>query len=228
MKKNFFIAAFIMFVSIFILSACLHAEITYNAVVTISGTSDEFTQEYTHSGTNGFLIVVVNFIPDNDQYVGLVTYNGVALINEIYVQTRRDARTDVWYLINPPVGAYDVVVNLTGSAKTIVDIVSLTGVHQTEPIYFWTNVSGTQVPSLYTTIQEETGNSILGLGCTDSLAETYALPGQIILWNETYNSEMRTQAAYATSTQTGIVVVPNYMNEVCNWAAIFFNIKAAE
>ena len=225
--KNAFIA-FLVLALFFIFTSKACAEIAYNGVSTTSGTDSSFTQEYTHSGTNGFLIVVVNFIPDNDQYVGLVTYNGVALINEIFVQTRNDSRTDVWYLINPPVGAYDVVVNLTGSAKTIVDIVSLTGVHQTEPIYFWTNVSGTQVTSLYTTIQEQTGNSIFGLGCTDSLAQTYPLPGQIILWNETYNSEMRTQAVYATSTQTGTVVVPNYLDQVCNWAAIFFNIKAAE
>ena len=224
MRKILFFIMFLVF-----MVGTAYAEITYNDVTGTAGEDTEFTQEYTHSGANGLLLVCIDLIPDSGQFVDKVYYGSVTLSSDnIVVQTRFDTRTEVWYLVSPAVGTDDVVVQLTASAKTIISVVSLTGVDQDNPFYYWTSVSGTQVTSLFAIIQEQVGNSILGMGCATGLAETYALPGQTLLWNITYGDEIRTQSAYAESTNTGTVVVPNYLNQVANFSTLFFNIKAAQ
>lgn len=203
--------------------------VAYNTPVNSSDNASTFTIPYTHTGSNGLLMVMVSLIPDNDQEVSGVVCGGVPLTNRIIVQTRQDIRVELWYMIAPSEGTSEIVVTLSDIAKTIVNVFSITGVNQTNPLYFNTTVSGTQVTVIPFSIQEKAGNGILGLGATDSLAQAYVFTelGQTELFNVSYNNEMRTQAVYANSTQTGTLSIANFLNMPSNWALILFNIEAS-
>ena len=87
---------------------------------------------------NGILVVKVGLrdATASDMTVTGVTYNGVALtkLRSDLWNSSTYAREEIWYLINPPAGTYNVVVSATGTCDFI-NVVAETwqGVDQTNP-----------------------------------------------------------------------------------------------
>lgn len=201
--------------------------ITVNPSANASGEDTTFTITYNCSGQDKMLLVTVNLLPNEGQYVSSISYNGANFEKLNVVKCESIAYTEVWYLINPAEGQYDITITLNAAAKTICTATLLNGVDQLTPFYFFTTIAGKDVNVIPFKLQEETGNLILGLGFTNGLAYSYTLPGQTELWNVAFNNEMRTQALYAFSTQTGDLEVPNYLSEISTWVIALMNIKAA-
>jgi hypothetical protein len=200
--------------------------ITVNQSANASGESNSFTITYNHSGTDGMLLVSVGLLPNNDQYVYSITYNGVSLIKLNVAKCESKAYLETWYLINPTEGQHDIIITLSESAKAICTAASFTGVNQLITFYFETTIAGKDVENIPFKLREEAGNLILGIGFTNGLAYSYTLPGQTELWNVAYNNEIRAQALYAFSTNTGDLEVPNYLSEISTWVVALMNIKA--
>lgn len=203
--------------------------ITIGSSIMDSGEATTFTVSYTvPAGDNKLLLVSVGLIPTNGQVVDSITYDGVNLAQVTAASCCDKAQSEMWCLTAPTEGTHDVVVTLSESAKAIINIVSLTGVHQTVPFHYVTSTAGDNVSIIPFTIEQEVGNYILGSGFCASLAYAYVLPGQTELWNDTYNAEVRTQALGATSTSAETLHIGNFLNEASTWALLLFNIKAAE
>jgi len=63
-----------------------------------------------------------------------MTYNGIALTRILGVTGADDVRAELWYLINPPVGTFDVRLTASASRNLAGGAMTFTGVHQTTPI----------------------------------------------------------------------------------------------
>jgi RHS repeat-associated protein len=89
------------------------------------------------SGSNRILIVGTSVQDANHANYPItgITYGGVALTKIRSDEATGNARTELWYLLNPATGTANIIVNATGSiGELAMEAISLTGVDQTTPI----------------------------------------------------------------------------------------------
>ncbi|MDH5528351.1 MAG: hypothetical protein OEY97_13755, partial [Nitrospirota bacterium] len=108
------------------------------------------TWSHTCAGTERMLLVFAgsNNAGGAGTPVSTVTYAGTPLT---FLWATEDAsngaRTETWYMVNPPVGIADVVVTYTANPKFLAaGSQSFTGVHQTTPIEAHGGIGGTGSP----------------------------------------------------------------------------------
>jgi hypothetical protein len=101
---------------------------TRPATLTISHT--------TGSGADRLMLVGISFVNDELETVSSVTYNGVALTLVGSVASSDDARVEIWRLIAPPSGTYNVVITFSAPLARAAEagVMTFTGVHQTTPL----------------------------------------------------------------------------------------------
>ena len=111
-----------------------------------AGTPTSLTTSYTQAaGTNRVLVVQV--ATEGDEVVSGVTFDGVALTQEIF-EAGSGRRSSLWYLINPTVTTANIVVTLASSADVGMIASSWEDVHQTTPFRASAGASGTGNPSV--------------------------------------------------------------------------------
>ena len=107
--------------------------ITVNSVSSGTGNCDPCTISHTSGGNARVLVVAVSL--EKSTTVSSVTYSGQSL-----TQIRSDneagsgRQSELWYLVGPPVGTANVVVDLAAKTKTVLGAYTLNGVSQTSPI----------------------------------------------------------------------------------------------
>ncbi|MGH9443509.1 MAG: C25 family cysteine peptidase [Thermoanaerobaculia bacterium] len=130
------------------------AHLANNGTLTISHTT-------TSAGVNRYLLVGVsmNIAPDENATVASVTYDGI-LMNLIGVQNStngsNDRRIEMWELVNPPSGTFDVVVTKTSTGTGTVGVtagaIGFTGVDQETPSRNFNSAQGSSnTPSVIVT-----------------------------------------------------------------------------
>jgi hypothetical protein len=82
------------------------------------------------------MLVGVSINNDNYETVSSITYDGVPLA---YVDSQTqsdDASVEIWKLVAPPTGTYDVVINFSANLKrhAVAGVITFTGVDQTDPL----------------------------------------------------------------------------------------------
>jgi len=112
--------------------------VAIDAVSTNTGTGASLTVSHTTSGTDRLMLVAPqwNAGGSTPKFVTAVTYNGVALTQVVHVQQSDDGATDIWKLVNPPTGTYNVVItyDVAPSFAHIAGVMTFTGVDQTTPL----------------------------------------------------------------------------------------------
>jgi hypothetical protein len=90
----------------------------------------------TGSGADRLMLVGISFVNDETETVSSVTYNGLALTSVDSVASSDDARVEIWRLIAPPSGSYNVVITFSAplSRAAVAGVMTFTGVHQTTPL----------------------------------------------------------------------------------------------
>jgi len=90
----------------------------------------------TGSGADRLMLVGISFVNDELETVSSVTYNGAALTSVGTVDNSDDARVEIWRLIAPPSGTYDVVITFSAplARAAVAGVMTFTGVHQTTPL----------------------------------------------------------------------------------------------
>jgi len=109
------------------------------------------TLSHTCGGTSRLLIVISstnNIIPTQT-----ATYNGVSM-----TEAHHYKGLHVFYMIDPPVGAHNIVITNSSSRATAVASASFNGVSQTSPIGTPTQSSGTSISG----IASESSDLVLG------------------------------------------------------------------
>lgn len=186
------------------------------------------------SSTNGLCILslLCNFLhtvsPGNDRIliVGInkagstaissVEYDGLALTEIRSDGNSANARTSLWYLVNPPVGTADIVITV-GSIEIIsAGSISLTGVDQTNPINVHNGASGTSnTPTLTLTTTNDETWIVDVVGASDGAMTAGA--GQIKRWEDVAGSTRAAGSTEFTSSDGTYAMSWSYTTST-NWA----------
>ncbi len=135
---------------------------------------------HTTSGSEPLMLVGISFGRDEFESVSSVTYNGTNLTlvgAQDHSQPDR-ARVEIWSLVAPDTGTYDVVVNLTGSIHrgASIGVMTFNGVDQTSALGTFGSAEGTSAaPSA--TIASATGELVFGVVAFDSTSDQDLSPG---------------------------------------------------
>ena len=201
------------------------------AVPASSGSS--VTVSHTVSGSNRLLLVGVSlgcWTGYTTRTVTSATWNGTALslvgaVNHVTSPVR--SRTEIWKLVAPATGTYDVVVNLSGSLdstyyQAVVSVMSFTGVDQTTPLGTYASTSGTAA-SQSLTISSATNE----LAYTVCSSQSYGLTnsGNTEYWND--SSMLYTKAAGGTKAGASSVTMTWTKSSTSSWTMSGVSIKPA-
>ena len=110
--------------------------VTVDATSTGTSTGGDFSISHTTSGTDRLMLVGVSINNPGANSVNGITYNGDALTRKGWQQDPGgDARVEIWYLVNPDVGTYNVDIDIVGtSGGNTAGVMTYTGVDQTTPL----------------------------------------------------------------------------------------------
>jgi hypothetical protein len=115
--------------------------ISLDAIANRSAASDTTWNHTVGSGSNKILLVLLGMHINDD--VTAVTFNGVSL--SLYGEAELSyRRAQMWYLIDPPEGEYEVSITKTGTYNYASSgSISLFGVNQTNPFRAYNTANGT-------------------------------------------------------------------------------------
>ncbi len=188
---------------------------------TSSGTSSNITLSHTTSaGANRLLIVGVDV---RDRSVTSVRYNGINLTRAGFASNSDEARAEIWYLLAPPSGTFNVVVNLSGEADVVIGAATFTGVHQTTPLGTLVGRTGdSSTPSA--PVSSAAGEWVFDTMAAREVSSISVGAGQTQVWN-TGVSGLRGGAS--TEPGAASVTMSWSMNESKKWAIAAVPIKPA-
>jgi hypothetical protein len=107
-----------------------------DAVSTGDARPPSLTISHTTAGLNRLMLVGISMVNDELETVSSVTYSGVALTNVGVQNSSDDGRMEIWRLIAPPTGTYNVVITFSAPLRraAVAGVMTFTGVHQTTPL----------------------------------------------------------------------------------------------
>lgn len=186
----------------------------------------------TGTGTNRLMLVAVNYEDDGTAGIAInsVTYNGVALTQVTSRNSDQEVCSQVWRLVNPPSGTFNVVVNGTGIASgdaMHVGVSTFTGVNQTTPLGTPATAIGTSTTA-NVTVAAAAGDLVFGTLSLDDSRTAASNAGQTDLWNGFSGAVNSDGVRSIGSTKAGAASVSfNWTNNIDAWAAIAVPIKPA-
>jgi len=185
--------------------------------------------------TDGMLLVTTAFNNRTDfNVVSTVTYNGVALTFVGQVTEDDDTRVEMWRLLAPPVGTFNVVITLDqvlGTDQGIVSgAVNYSGVDQTVPIGNIATASSSGSGTATVNIASSVGELIQdGVGSEDTGGPFTVGAGQTQLWNLSSPVAGARQEHGAASTEPGAATVTMSwtLNATDRWGIIAVELLSA-
>jgi|GEM_PF-4223988 len=192
----------------------------------VSGTlnnASSTTISYTNtSGSNKLLVVGVS-AQQPYGYVTSITYNGTQLTKLGNLSNSNQGRIEGWYLVNPPVGTFNVVVNNSQGDNAVIGVMSFSNVNQTTP--FGTVVSAQGSGTTATVIANSAINDLVFGVVAFNNGSTNLTPGsgQTEYWDKTVNSSI----AGAGSMKPGAAsVTMSWTSTSASWTIGAVSIKA--
>ncbi len=200
--------------------------VTVDSVSTaFNNDSNSVTVNHTVSGTNRFLLVFVQTY--QGERVSSVSFDSDELNYETYVthSTKGRPTAEIWSMVAPPVGTYELSVNLAILDDFRVGVVSYTGVNQTHPFDQPVTSTGYGSPTSVT-ISSRPGDLVQD--SVNTLAVGSPSPGST--QTERWNGEMGTGSGRygAGSTSPGDTSVTMEWSSINKeWVMIGVNIRKA-
>ena len=115
------------------------------------------------SGSNRLLLVGISYYRyAADTAVTSVTWNGQNLTLVGSETSTIYARTEIWRLVAPETGTYNIQVSFTNRAYAVIGAVSFTGVHQTVPLGTYASAVGSS-SSPSTNVSSASGDLVFGV-----------------------------------------------------------------
>jgi prepilin-type N-terminal cleavage/methylation domain-containing protein len=142
------------------------------SVVTVDNTSSgstdggsSITISHATSGTNRLMLVGVSFNNDNNETVTSVTYNGVALTLKGTETNSDDARVEIWSLVAPDTGTYNVVITFSAALaqEGVAGVMTFNGVDQSTPLGSFYSVQGDDTATASLDITSTEGEFVYGV-----------------------------------------------------------------
>ena len=143
-----------------------------------------------------------------------VTFNGVALTQVNADVLSGDAYTQVqmWRLVNPAVGTFNVVVSLTNASGggVITGACSMTGVHQTTPV----GTAVSQVSTSATSLSATVGS----VGSDDLLVDALAADSNVTVTPGEASQTSRVTGSLAGKNTLGMSTRPGSAGAAMSWS----------
>jgi hypothetical protein len=141
------------------------AEITLDSTSSVDSGSDStsalsFSHTIAERGEDRILLVGVSL--ESTSSVNRVTYGDVQLAN-IGTRYEGKVRVELFKLVSPQTGTFDVMVNLESPSTFVVGAVSFTGVNQTSPHGRFHSVAGMGTSSSVTVTESSVGEVVIDL-----------------------------------------------------------------
>ncbi|WP_189579791.1 Ig-like domain-containing protein, partial [Mongoliitalea lutea] len=175
------------------------------------------------TGANKVLIVGVT-AQQPGAFVTGVTYNGIPLTSLVNHFNPSQTRVNIWYLVNPPVGNFNVVVNNSQSDNGVIGVTSFSGVDQTSPFGPVAFASGSS-SAASVNISSAQDQLIYSLTAFNN-GTTHTFPaGQTSLWNSTINSSVSGSASVRLSSGTSTTMTANSTS--APWSTVGVAIRPA-
>ena len=157
----------------------------------------------TSAESNRILMVDVAVRNATARTVSGITYAGTNLSRVGTAGTT--SKVEMWMLVNPATGAHNVVVTLSGTARTVAGAASFTGVNQTTPLGSFVSATGTSTaPSVNVPSVNEGEVVIDSLIANVPLSSTLTATvnaSQTQLWNAVTTSTAAANARGAASIE---------------------------
>jgi len=184
------------------------------------------TVSHTTSGLNRLMLVGVSLNNDDSETVSSLTYNGTNL-TLVGTQTESDdARIEIWQLVAPDVGTYDVIVTFNTSLKRqgIAGVMTFIGVNQASPLGVFAGDNNNSGTNATVNVSSSTGEVVFGVVSCESCGSLTEGPGQSEHW---YTIEGGGKTLGAGSTETGATTVTTSwsMGSSDDWAVGGVSIK---
>jgi uncharacterized repeat protein (TIGR01451 family) len=185
------------------------AQIAVDKVTTSPGPNANVTSlTFAHtvgSGPNRILIVAISLNHPNVTATG-ITYAGKALTN-IGAEVGSQNRTEMWYLVAPPSGTADVIINMSAAKRVVGTAISFTGVNQTTPLGTFVGATA-QSTAASVTVTSAPGDLVLDTVTASGDANTMTVnASQAQKWNTVSGTGGASDALSGGSTEPGAASV---------------------
>lgn len=137
----------------------------------IYGTTTTFAHTVASSGVGKILIVGTSCKYTTGRWVSGITYGGDALAKKTrYAWFGGTQYLELWYLVNPPTGANNVIVTYNGNVNDVCVSASYTGVDPTSPFGTLTNAGGTGTALAAPSVTSELGQLVIDIATVERAA----------------------------------------------------------
>ncbi|MGQ0828194.1 MAG: T9SS type A sorting domain-containing protein [Bacteroidota bacterium] len=225
MKNTTILNPFLLRFSIALIGALfsqkIDAQVAVDAVTTQESTVSPVTWSHTVGNvSNRFLVVAVT---TDGPSVSSITYNGTALTKADAQTSGESTVSEIWYLLNAPIGTYNVIVTLSGDDNVVCGAISFKNVNQTTPIGTVAKAAGNTATATVDVVCATATEMVVDAVSTDDNAVTVGA-GQTSRWNI---SPAGGYASGATSTEPGAIgtVSMSWTQSSDNWAIVALPIK---
>jgi len=116
--------------------------VAVDSTSTGSTTGSTLNISHTTSGSNRLMLVGVSIGEDFPPSVSSITYDGSKLTSEGFVVSSDGGTVEIFSLVAPSVGTFDVIVTLSGAGDANVGVMTFTDVDQTTPLGTFASASG--------------------------------------------------------------------------------------
>jgi hypothetical protein len=197
------------------------------------------TISHTTSGTNRLMLVAISIDNDQMETVSSVTYNGTGLTLVGAVAQDDDARVEIWRMIAPPTGTYNVVVNFANGESpgsglrrgAIIGVMTFTNVDQTTPLGTFASNKSSSGTSGSVSVSSATNELVLGVVSYENDDDTQGVTpagGQTERWNnKVTEGSITTSGAGSTKAGASSVTISYTFPYSNHWAMGGVSIKPA-
>jgi hypothetical protein len=180
------------------------------------------------SGSDRLMLVGVSINNDNFETVSSSTYNGISLALVSSETRADDSRVEIWALVAPPVGTYNMVIDFSADLKryAVVGVITFTGVDQTNPLGAFAGDSATS-STASVTVPSAADELVLGVfSCENCRSVTFSLPADE-QWNISTRGGLEIGSG-ATHEGTGSeVTITGSLGKSESWAMGGISIRPA-
>ena len=185
------------------------------------------TVSHTVSGSNRLLLVGVTLWPSTlNDTVTSVTWNGTSLTKITHAQAGTSIRTELWKLLAPATGTYNIVVTFSRALNLVPSAqFHLLGVNQSDPYRTASTGTGTST-SASTTVASATGEVVLSVAGAGTANYNFtSFSGDNERWN--LSSATYPKGAGGTTAGAASVTATHGLANNNSWAIIGLPIKQA-
>lgn len=186
------------------------------------GNPNSLTISHSYSGTGVNRILLVTIASTGSTPVTTVTYNTLSL-KKLGEKANGATKAEIWYLINPPTGIYNVVINWSGTLECSAGVITMSNVDQVEPFGTGATNSGTSDSPTSLTVPSQVGDIVIDIIAKNG-QDPSAVSPQTSIFSFGTNS-IKCGSSYKTATANNTSMAWTYNGNGPTWSTMGVAVK---